>query len=113
MPAVGRVEAPVKLSAEEQAEFNRLVERANRLGLLARNDPMALVDLARAQVLLNRLYAAKVPDAGEIARVQNVVRGLRRECGITIQPSRVMLRTSPGEATDQRAYWSQKLNGSE
>jgi hypothetical protein len=113
MPAVGRVEAPVELSAGEQAEFNRLVERANRLGLLARNDPMALADLARAQCLLNRLYAGKAPDVAEIAKTQNIVRGLRRECGITVQPSRVMLRTSPGEAMDQRSYWREKMAGGE
>lgn len=112
-PAPGRIDSPVELNADERAEFDRLVELVNGRGLLARIDPAALADLARAQVTLNGLYAAKARNVKAIAQMQNVVRGLRRETGISIQPSRVMLRTTPGEATSSRAYWTAKLAGGE
>jgi hypothetical protein len=112
-PAVGSFDPPVKLSAAEQAEFNRLVDRANRLGLLWRNDSHALADLARAHILLDGLYSARPRDLKAIAQQQHVVCRLRHETGITIEPSRAKFPTAPGEAMSPRAYWQDRLNGSE
>ena len=111
-PFAGPLEPPVELGGEERAEFDRLVDQAHRRGLLPRLDPQALADLARAQVALNALYAAGARDVAKIAQMQNVVRGLRREAALTAQPSRVLVRPTPGEPSP-RAYWQERLNGGE
>ena len=107
----GRLESPIKLAADEQREFDRLVEEVRRRGTLARADPQAVADLARMTCLLRRLYDAKPPDVKQLTATQNCVRGLRRELALSLQPSRVLLRTGPGEASDARSYWREKMAG--
>lgn len=109
--SAGRFEPPAELDVEERVEFDRLTEEVRHRGTLARTDPMAVCDLARMTCLLRRLYAEEPPDVKAVVSTQNCVRGLRRELALSLQPSRVMLRTNPGEPSDARSYWRERMGG--
>jgi hypothetical protein len=109
-PVPGGFESPVTLSTEEQQEFNRLVGIINSRGLLSKVDPQAVADLARMTCALTRAYQAVPIDAKTLTTFQNCCRGLRRELGLSLQSSRVVVRTTPGES-DLRTIWRDKING--
>jgi hypothetical protein len=73
------------------------------VGSLTLVDLGGVSDLARMQDLLNRA----VRDGNEkmIPPYQSQVRGLRRELGLTRQPSRVVSRVTPGVGGEGYAKW--------
>jgi hypothetical protein len=82
------------LTAAARREFDRLVSVLRAKGVLALVDMAAIADLARMADLLNE--AVKAGDARTIGSYQAHVRGLRRELGLTRQPSRTITRVNPG-----------------
>jgi hypothetical protein len=104
------MEPTCELTAAARREFVRLVAVLRSKGSLELVDLAAIADLARMTDLLNR--AVKDKNEKMIPQYQSQVRGLRRELGLTRQPSRVVTRVTPG-GMDARVYWQDKLNGTE
>lgn len=92
------------LGPEARAEFARLVEALELIGALDRVDPGVITEVARVKALLDKAHhVADVSDAATI-KVVNVLtsqrRGLLRELGLTLQPSRSVVRTNVKSASD-------------
>jgi hypothetical protein len=82
------------LTPEARVEFDRLINVLRSKGSLGLVDLGGVTDLARMTDLLS--LAIKAGDAKAIGIYQSHVRGLRRELGLTRQPSRSVVRTVPG-----------------
>jgi hypothetical protein len=98
-----RVHPPSELTPGADAEFRRLVEVLDARGSLERVDLAVVAEAARVKALLDKAHdVADVTDPGTI-KVLNVLttqrRGLLRELGLTLQPSRSVVRTD-ARATD-------------
>jgi hypothetical protein len=81
------------LNAEARREFDRLIEVLRAKGVLDLVDLAGVSDLARMTDLLNQAVEDGIPKV--IALYQSQVRGLRRELGLTRQPSRSVTRLNP------------------
>jgi phage terminase small subunit len=92
-----RVDPPSELTPAAEAEFRRLVDVLDARGSLGRVDLAVVAEAARVKALLDRAHdVADVTDPATI-KVLNVLttqrRGLLRELGLTLQPSRSVVRT--------------------
>lgn len=108
----GASRAPTEhLNREEAKEFRRLVEECRKRGVLDKVDPQMIVDAACMQVLLRRERRAAEPNAATICKIQNALRGLRRDLALVQQPSRVVTRVHPNAHETLRSKWGDKMAG--
>jgi hypothetical protein len=91
---------PSDLAPAARAEFDRLCEVLDARGLLERADPSAIADAARVKDLLDRCHldvATNVPSLAQLKSINllhSQRRGHLRELGLTLMPSRVLLRVN-------------------
>ena len=88
------LEPTCDLTPQARLEFARLINVLRSKGSLGLVDLGGVSDLARMTDLLSG--AIKAGDAKAVGIYQSHVRGLRRELGLTRQPSRTLVRTVPG-----------------
>lgn len=98
------VEPPCDLSGGALAEFRRLAGVLDSRGTLERVDLAVVAEASRIKALLDKAHGvADVTDPATI-KVLNVLttqrRGLLRELGLTLQPSRSVLRTDARTKSD-------------
>lgn len=94
------LEPPSDLPPAARAEYNRLVGVLQAKGTLDRVDLGVIAEAARTKEWLDQSYqatAGRVPTLVEIAAVSKLTsqrRGLLRELGLTLQPSRSVVKTN-------------------
>lgn len=98
------VEPPCELSDGARAEFSRLVQVLDARGSLGRVDLAVVAEAARVKSLLDKAHEiVDVTDPATI-KVVNLLttqrRGLLRELGLTLQPSRSLVRTDARPSAD-------------
>jgi hypothetical protein len=99
------------LTPEALAEFDRLIAVLDARGTLDRVDLAVVTNAARVKALLDRAEA-DVKDNLDPIRLKAMTtllaqhRGLLRELGLTLQPSRSLIRTN---AQAGPGYWSRLL----
>jgi hypothetical protein len=105
--------APISpLTASGKREFDRLVNLLRRRGVLDRVDVGHITEAARVKEFIDAECAHGASmDTKEYARLANLRRGLLRELGLTLQPSRAMYRVSGGLGTDSQSRWAHALAG--
>jgi phage terminase small subunit len=99
------VEPPSELSAEARSEFDRLAEVLRQKGTLERVDLAVLAECARVKALLDRAYQHVADDLDPramkmIGALTSQRRGLLRELGLTLQPSRSVVKTNASTAQE-------------
>jgi phage terminase small subunit len=91
---------PCPLSKAAQAEYDRLISLLRSKGSLDRIEIGIVAKCARFSATLDALYASDpdLVDRGSVSRagiLSSQIRGLLREIGLTVQPSRSLVKTSP------------------
>ena len=94
------LEAPSPLSPAAQAEYERLLGTLRSKGTLDRVDLAIVAECARMKGALDRLYELDpdLAERGAVAKAGILTsqrRGLLRELGLTLQPSRNVVKTNP------------------
>jgi hypothetical protein len=99
-----------RLKRHAKTEFDRLIVVLRRRGTLERVDMGTVTELARVKALLDAEHARPgEPDAARlkaIAILTNLRRGLTRELGLTLQPSRATYRVNPGHGSANAGHQS-------
>jgi phage terminase small subunit len=99
--------SPSKLAPEAAAEFKRLVRVLRQRGALERVDLAVVAEASRVKALLDDAHEwADVRDHATISVVNTLTaqrRGLLRELGLTLQPSRSLIRTDAVDVDAQDA----------
>lgn len=112
----GGASAPSDLTGAGQAEYDRLVGVLEAKGTLDRVDLGVVAEAARIKDLLDRSYrlAGALPDRDTIKMIGLLTsqrRGLLRELGLTLIPSRSLVRTNPVPAEEDPLASRIKLSG--
>ncbi|MGP0065929.1 MAG: hypothetical protein ACLQGP_20310 [Isosphaeraceae bacterium] len=97
------LDPPCKLSKAAQEEYDRLLGVLQAKGTLDRIDLAVIAECARIKGILDRYHDAidgseGVPDSKLVASLGTLTsqrRGLLRELGLSVQPSRSVVRTNP------------------
>lgn len=108
--------SPSELSPVAQAEYDRLIGVLTTKGTIDRVDLSTIAECARIKAALDALYKTDPDLAGRwsIARAGTLTtqrRGLLRELGLTLLPSRSMVRTNPVPAEEDPIASLIKLSG--
>ncbi len=106
------LEPTTNLSIEARREFDRLVASISSRGLIGRVDAGHVTMAAILAAELNAILAENDTAANikTIAQLSSQIRGLRRELGLTTQPSKSLVR--PGafaEPADALAEWRARV----
>jgi hypothetical protein len=90
-----------KMSFGARREFKRLVQAITARGLVGKVDPGHLTLLAKFTAELDRLMENPIgpENARQITSVASQVRGLRRECQLTLSASRPSGRGTSGNGS--------------
>jgi hypothetical protein len=111
----GTLEPPSDLTGAARVEYDRLVGVLAAKGTLDRVDLGVVAEAARAKDWLDRSYKVDgSPSLQEIAAVSKLTsqrRGLLRELGLTLIPSRSVVRTNPVPAEADPIAGKIKLSG--
>ncbi len=97
---------PSDLDAEANSEFVRLVRVLDNRGTLDRIDLAVLAECARIKGLLDRVHCSlgrSSPDLSTLKMIGLLTtqrRGLLRELGLTLQPSRSVVKTTAKQPED-------------
>jgi hypothetical protein len=107
------MEPTSKLNAAGRAKFKRLVATLSSNGTLARVDPGVVTEAARVKAALDEIYAAGDirTDLKATTTLTSQRRGLFRELGLTLQPSRSAVKSVPGSGTGGAFGEWQSRNG--
>jgi phage terminase small subunit len=95
----------VPLGKVAAAEFQRLVARLDNRGMLERCDPGHITEAARVFEALCNAYTEK--NQKTINQMTTQLRGLRRELGLTLHPSRSHVTTvakNSDETTEAKPF---------
>jgi hypothetical protein len=94
--------SPIDLAPDALVEYQRLCEVLRSRGTLDRLDLMTVAACASMRANLNRVQKViddlPEPDMNSVRKLAMLTmqwRGLMRELGLTLQPSRTLLRTTP------------------
>lgn len=108
--------APSDLSAVAQAEYDRLLEVLTRKGTLDRVDLAVVAEAARIKGLLDKAHGmVDILMDPKIIKIVGALttqrRGLLRELGLTLQPSRSVVHTkvTGSERDEKPSVWKGKL----
>jgi hypothetical protein len=104
--AHGSVEPTSKLAAVALKEFQRLAAQLDLRGTLDRVDASVLTECARIKEMLD--VAFTLNDDKMIGKLMLHRRGLLRELGLTLQPSRSVVKTTAKAALEDDK-WAGKL----
>lgn len=93
------LEPPCPLSGAARAEYDRLVKVLASKGTLDRVELLTVASAARVKGTLDALYQAdpELSERGAVGRAGilfSQLRGLLRELGLTLQPSRSVVKTN-------------------
>jgi hypothetical protein len=98
---------PSDLTEAAQAEYGRLCDVLESRGTLDRVDLAVLAEAARIKALLDRAHAVVDVSDGHSIKVVNLLttqrRGLLRELGLTLMPSRSLVRTNASNSEKKEA----------
>lgn len=99
----GSLEPPSALDKVAKVEYGRLVDVLDEKGTLDRIDLAVVAEAARVKALLDRAHAMveKALDPWAVKMINVLTtqrRGLLRELGLTLQPSRSVVRTNPSQS---------------
>ena len=94
------MEPTFKLNLSARREFRRLALAISARGLLGRVDPGHVTLCAKLTAELERILADPVgPETVKLVSVlTSQIRGLKRECSLTSQPSRSAVKVPPGSS---------------
>ncbi len=111
----GPIEPTSKLNRQEMAEFKRLIRVLTQLGSLSKVDLNLPTQAARIKVMLDDLHEENdtACNARTISLLTAQLRGLLREMGATLQPSRSAVRPNrriDDQAGDPYAQWRAMLS---
>jgi hypothetical protein len=95
------MEPTSKLNAAGRAEFRRLVAALSSKGTIGRVDPGVVTECARIKAALDSIHEANDirADLKAVTTLTSQRRGLLRELGLTLQPSRSVVKSVPGSGT--------------
>jgi phage terminase small subunit len=111
------LEPPSTLTKPARAEFDRLVGVLRCKGTLERVDLGILAEAGRVKALLDQMHrnVEKDPNdwrsANRIGTLTTQRRALFRELGLTLLPSRSMIKTNPvgSDRDEEPGPWASKL----